>query len=235
MDTYLEIVLRGLIAIVYLFIIAKALGAKQISHLNFYDYIVGITIGSIAAALCIDTTINIVYSLIAMTIFALSDLVMSFFSRKTIWGRRFFNGSPIILIDKGTILYNGLKKAQLNVNDLLRELREKDYFNIADIEYAIYETNGKLSILPKDFKRPVVAEDINAVKETPHIYCNIIIDKKIIKDNLSAMNKDENWLYKQLKKQNMNLEDVLLATLNEKGELSLYNRDNIKMKRTVFQ
>ena len=138
MNEFLEIVLRGVIAVVYLFLITKALGAKQISQLNFYDYIVGITIGSIAATLCVDPKLNILYSLVAMSIFAGSDLIMSLLSRKTIWGRRILNGRPLVLVDNGKILYDGLKKSQLNISDLLRELRIKDYFNIADVGYIIY-------------------------------------------------------------------------------------------------
>ena len=236
MNEFLEIVLRGVIAVVYLFLITKALGAKQISQLNFYDYIVGITIGSIAATLCVDPKLNILYSLVAMSIFAGSDLIMSLLSRKTIWGRRILNGRPLVLVDNGKILYDGLKKSQLNISDLLRELRIKDYFNIADVGYIIYETNGKLSILPKDHKRPVVAEDVGAVKSTPSIFANVIIDGKVMESNLGAMNKDRDWLMRQLKIQNMDIEDVLLGTLDEKGELSFYQKHPTeKLGRSLFQ
>ncbi|MDD4315601.1 MAG: DUF421 domain-containing protein [Clostridia bacterium] len=236
MQGFFEIVIRASVAVVFLFVLAKAMGAKQISQLNFYDYIVGITLGSIAATLSLDEKINILYSLIAMSIFALSDIVISFIVRKSIKGRRLFTGEPVMLIIKGQIVCEGLKKARFNINDLLRELRVLGYYNIADLEYVVLETNGMVSLMPKEDKRPVVAEDINAQKTPPGLCSNVVIDGKILIDNLTTMGKDEKWLDKELLRQGYKrYDEILLATLNESGELSIYRKNKEFHKRTVFQ
>lgn len=236
MQGFWGIIIRAIIAVVFLFVLAKAMGAKQISQLNFFDYIVGITIGSIAATLSLDHSINILYSLIAMAIFALSDIVISFIVRKSIKGRRFFTGEPIMLIIKGQILYNGLKKARFNISDLLRELRVQGYYNIADVEYVVLETNGMVSVMPKENKRPVVAADIGAQEVAEGLCSNVIVDGKILPQNLSAMKKDEKWLDKELQRQGYRqYSQILLATLNEKGDLSIYQKNKEFHSHTVFQ
>lgn len=236
MQGFWGILIRATVAVVFMFVLAKAMGAKQISQLNFFDYIVGITIGSIAATLSLDHDINILFSLIAMAIFALSDIIISFIVRKSIKGRRFFTGEPIMLLIRGQIIYKGLKKARYDINDLLRELRVQGYYNIGDVKYVVLETNGMVSIMPKENKRPVVAEDIGAQEVSGGLCSNVIIDGKILPQNLSVMKKDEKWLDKELLRQGYRqYSEIMLATLNEKGELSIYRKNKEFHKRTVFQ
>jgi uncharacterized membrane protein YcaP (DUF421 family) len=236
MQGFLGIIVRSTVAVVFLFLLAKAMGAKQISQLNFFDYIVGITIGSIAATLSLDHKIDIWYALIAMAIFALSDIIISYIVRKSIKGRRFFTGEPIMLIIKGQIIYKGLKKGRLNINDLLRELRVQGYYNVADLEYVVLETNGMVSVMPKENKRPVVAEDINAQQPPAGLCSNVIIDGKIIMQNLLSMEKDEKWLDKELLRQGYrHYDEIMLATLNEQSQLSVYRKNKEYHKNTVFQ
>lgn len=236
MHGFWGILIRATVAVVFLFVLAKAMGAKQISQLNFFDYIAGITIGSIAATLSLDHDINILYSLIAMAIFALSDIVISYIVRKSIKGRRFFTGEPIMLLIRGQIVYKGLKKARFDINDLLRELRVQGYYNISDVDYVVLETNGMVSIMPKENKRPVVAEDIGAQEVSEGLCANVIIDGKILPQNLTVMKKDEKWLDKELLKQGYRqYNEIVLATLNQKGELSIYRKNKESHDRTVFQ
>lgn len=217
-------------------ILARAMGTKQIAQMSFFDYIVGITIGSIAATLCIDQEISILFSLIAMAIFALSDILIALITRKTVVGRRIFTGNPKLLINKGQLEYDAIKKAQLDVNDLLRELRIAGYNNIADVEYVVFETNGVISVVPKDNKRPLVAEDMNIVSEQEGLYANVIIDGKPLEQNLFAYQKDLKWLTNELKKQGyLRMDNILLATLNEKGDLSVYLKKEGYNSDTVYQ
>lgn len=235
MNEYLEIIIRSSISVVFLFVIAKSLGAKQISQMNFYDYILGITIGSIAATLCIDRDIDILYFVVGISIFVLGDIIVSFLSRKSIIGRRFLNGNPIILIEKGIIKEKALKRVHFNINDLLRELRLQGYFDVSDIFYAVLEVNGMLSVMPKEDKRQVNLEDLNIIKKSQNLCNNVIIDGKIMEGNLKETNKTKEWLQKELKKQGITvLENILLATL-KKDKLSVYLKISDKSKRTVFQ
>ncbi|MEE1491874.1 MAG: DUF421 domain-containing protein, partial [Massilioclostridium sp.] len=140
-----DILLRTVISFVVLFLLSRLIGVRQISQMTFYDYIVGITIGSIAATLTLDQEIPIYYALIAMVAYALLTVVVSRINLKSIKARRFFSGTPSILINKGTIIEKTMKQNHYNINDLLEECRQKGYFNITDIDYAIMESNGHVS------------------------------------------------------------------------------------------
>lgn len=150
--------------------------------------------------------------------------------------RRLITGKPIMLIDQGNILYDGLKRIRFDINDLLRELRSQGYFDITQINYAILESNGMLSVLPKAADRPATAAEAGLTPAENGIKANIIIDGKILKNNLKAMNKDEAWLNGELNAQKIQrIKDILLATLSDKGELNVYLKENGKTNKSLFQ
>jgi len=233
---YLMIVVRSLIMVGFMILITKIVGSKQISQLTFYDYVSGITIGSIAGAIAIDETMPIEYGLIALAVFALCDLLISFLTERSMFMRRVITGQAHMLIEEGVIMYKNLKRARLNVNDLLRELRNQGYFSVSDIQYAVFETNGKLSIMPKAYAKTVTVADLKLTAENSSLESYVIIDGKILKGNLDAMNKDEAWLKEQLKTQGYEeAKDIILGTLTEDGELSLFAKNYQKDKRTLLQ
>lgn len=238
MNIYVEGLLRTLLAIAVLFVLARLDGAKQVSQLTFYDYIVGITAGSIAASMCIEEEIDIWVCLIALVLFMLSSLLFSVLSSKSIFLRRIFTGQAVFLIDKGEILYDGLRRSHFDLSDLMRELRSQGYFNINQINYAILETNGNLSVMPKPGDRPMTASEHGVQLPDETILANVVEDGKILKGNLKAFNRDEAWLRGELTAQGVEkLRDVMLATLNEQGELNVYykNEGQNTSHRTVFQ
>ncbi len=232
---YVEILLRSILSFVFLLLIAKMLGARQISQLSYFDYILGITLGSMASSLAIDDVLSVWKGLIGMAVFGLFTFLLSILSRKSIRARRFFEGKPRILINEGKIMYNELKKAQFSINDLLRELRTQGYFNIADVNFALQETNGMLSVMPKGKKRPVVAEDLNLAPPEQGLCANVIIDGKIMAANLKAVGKDIRWLADELEKQGILAEDAVLATVDKDYNLSVYKKENLGTGRTTFQ
>ena len=142
---------------------------------------------------------------------------------KSIFLRRFFMSTPTVLIEKGEILIEGLKKVKFDVNDLLEVCRIKGFFDVGEIEYALMEANGELSILPKEKNRPVTLEDLNIKKDQSGLFANVIIDGRIMKKNLENINKDEFWLENQIK--NNNLANILLATVDNKGKLKIYKKN----------
>ena len=146
---------RTILVLIILFFIAKMLGKKQISQLGLFDYIVGITIGSIAADISLDIDKNLLSGILCLLVYGIISYLISIVTQKSIKARRFFTGVPTLLIEKGNIIESGLKKSKLDVNDLLAEARTNGYFNIDDINYAIMEINGSLSFLPKDKNKPV--------------------------------------------------------------------------------
>ena len=218
-----DILLRSVISIVALFILAKLMGAKQISQLTFFDYVIGISIGSIAADVAADIESSYVDAVCGMVIYAGVAILISFLSRKSMKARRVLTGTPTILIDRGKLLKENLKRARFDVNELLCECRVSGYFNIADLEYAFMEPDGRLSFIPKAAKKPVTAEDLNLSPEQERLVANVIIDGKVMPENLKAMGRNEDWIYRQLKAQNIkDKEEILLATLDTAGDLSVY-------------
>ncbi|MDK2805510.1 MAG: hypothetical protein PWQ94_674, partial [Thermoanaerobacterium sp.] len=156
----------------------------------------------------------------------ISQLFLSYISMKSLRGREMICGKPTVLIDKGKILTKELQKERYNINDLLEELRVMGYPNIADVEYAILETNGCLSVIPKVDKRPVTPNDLNLTPQYEGLPLPIIIDGKIIHKNMEMANVDMKWLNEQLKMWNVNnIENIILASLDPNKVLTVYKKE----------
>ena len=155
MSNFFNICFRTILVLIILFFITKMMGKKQISELNFFDYIVGITIGSIAADISLDIEKNMIAGIAALFIYGFISYIISFVSIKSILARRFFIGVPTVLVEKGKIIESGLKKSKIDVNDLLMEARENSYFNLDEIDYALMEVNGNIRYQPKEKEKPV--------------------------------------------------------------------------------
>ncbi len=233
-NIYLITFLRTVFAIVVMLILARVNGSKEISQLNFFDYIVGITVGSIAAELAIDYELDVWAALLGLVMFMLTSIVISFITNKSMFLRRILNGAPVVLIKNGEILYDGLKRARFDINDMLRELRSQGYFDVTAINCAVLETNGKLSVLLKSAERPATAAESGLNPEQDDVPCDVMIDGKIIDGNLDAIGKDSVWLDEELKSRGVEKrKDVLLATYTD-GELNVFQKQSSE-KRTVFQ
>jgi len=230
----LQVIARTILMLIILFIIAKIIGKKQISQLNLFDYILGITIGSIAADISLDIEKNLMAGVVCIVIYAVFSLILSYLTMRSIVLRRFFNGVPTILVEKGKIIEKGLKKSKIDVNSLLEEARNSGYFNLDDIDYALMEANGKISFLPKEENKPVTKKDMVKVKDNSFLVANVIIDEKILKENLKQVKKDEKWLKKQLSVKGYKDEKgILLATVDNNDKLIIYNK-NIEVNKIVY-
>lgn len=214
-----KVLIFSLTAYVVLFLIAKLLGKKQLAQLTFIDYIVGISIGSIAAEMATELNQPFYHYLIAMAAFFLFDLIISVLGRKGVFLKKFANGTPLIIMEDGKLNYENLKKSKITVNEFCGMAREKGFFHLEDIAYAIFETSGKLSILPKSNQRPVVAEDFNLAQEKPELVQYLVVDGSISKESLSVINKNEEWLLEGLKVKDENeLKNILLAYYEQKEQ-----------------
>ena len=159
-NTIIDVIIRTIISLITLFIFTKLMGKKQISQLNIFDYVVGITIGSIAADISLDTNKNLVDGIIAMLIYACFNAMISYLTLKSIKFRRIFTGTPTMIIENGKIIEKGLEKVKFDINDLLEEARNAGYFNLEEVEYAIMESNGRISFLPSHKDKPVTKKDM---------------------------------------------------------------------------
>ena len=236
MSDFLNICFRTILVLIILFFITKMMGKKQISELNFFDYIVGITIGSIAADISLDIEKNMIAGIAALFIYGFISYIISFVSIKSILARRFFIGVPTVLVEKGKIIESGLKKSKIDVNDLLMEARENGYFNLDKIDYALMEVNGNISFLPKEKEKPVTKRDMKIKCSNEGLTVNAIIDSKYMVNNMKAINKDKEWLDHELKVNGYdNYDNILLATINNNYKVTIYEKNVKPDKNTVLE
>ena len=220
-EDLIAVTLKSLLSIVVLFFLTKLMGNKQISQLSFFDYVVGITVGSIGAELAVsDTPIH--FSLIALVLYALVSVLISFLTIKSIKARRFFVGTPIPLIKEGKFLSQNLAKAKVDINELLAEARVQGYFDISNISYAVMETNGRFSFLPTSETAPLTPKEMNISPAPTQPVANVVVDGVIMENNLKVFKKDSSWLKTALQKQGVQLKEILLATLSEEYQLNVY-------------
>lgn len=203
------------------------LGKKQVSQLSVFDYVIGISMGSIASEMTINLESSYVDGVTAMVIYALIAYMISILTMKKVRLRKFFTGSPVVLIQNGKIIAEGLKKSLLDINDLLSECRIGGYFDIAEIQYAIMEPGGKISFLPKVYATNLKREDIDLKMNEPGLVANVIIDGRFIDKNIRCLGKSSEWIAREIKKQGVeNVENIILATLNQDNKLVIYQKNN---------
>ena len=218
----IKVILTSLLSAVSLFIIAKITGHKQMAQLDFFDYITGITIGSIGAELATELE-SPLKPLVAMIIYGLVAFSLSKLSQKFPKTRKYINGTPTIVMDNGKLYRKNMKKAKLELSEFMVMCRQEGYFDINDIQTAVFEYNGRLTILPKSEKSPLTPKDMNIVPQKAGICTEIIMDGYILHENLKRLGLDLAWLDKQLKNQNYNCADeIYLAICDINNKLTLF-------------
>lgn len=236
LNELLIVIVRAYISLITLFLITKMLGKKQVSQLSLFDYVIGISIGNFAAEITINFDSSLIYGIVSVLIFGTFAYTISILTMKSIKIRRFFIGVPTVLIDKGQILEKGLKKVKFDINDLLEECRGNGYFDLNEIDYAIMEVNGKVSIMPKQPYKPITLKDMNLKESNQSLCANVIIDSTIMENNLKNMNKNIEWLEQQLKiKGYESLDNILLATLDKNEKFTVYEKNNDKQSKNVLE
>lgn len=215
--------LTALLSAAVLFIIAKINGHKQMSQLDFFDYITGITIGSIAAELATELE-KPWKPLIAMVVYGIITVALSLITSKFPKTRKFINGSPTIIMNNGKFYRRNMKKAKLDLSEFLVMLRQEGYFNLDDVQTAVFEYNGRLTVLPVSTKRPLNANDMSLSLQPEYISTEVIMDGRILEENLKRMGLDRKWLENQIKKQGYkNAKEIFLATCDENKTLTLFS------------
>jgi uncharacterized membrane protein YcaP (DUF421 family) len=212
--------LRAFIAFVTLLIVTRVMGKKQISQLTFFDFIVGITVGSIAAILTTDLSVRPFPQWLAICEWVAFALIAEWIALKDRWWGKVLDGQPTIMVYKGKILEDNLAANRYRVDDLRGQLRQRGIFSLADVEYAILETNGELSVLKKPGLDPVSRDDLKLPPVPTGIAVELIQDSKVISQNLQEIGRDINWLSNELYKQGVtNLGQVAFASVGADGSL----------------
>jgi uncharacterized membrane protein YcaP (DUF421 family) len=231
----LVVVVRAIISFFSLLIFAKILGKEQISQLTFFDYILGITIGSIASEATIDLSSRAWPHFVGLLSWSLLAYLMQCVTLKWRYLAKVIEGEPVIVIMSGKIMENVLRKMKFRVSDVLELLRNQGIFDLNEVDYAILEPNGSLSVLKKPEYLPLTPKDMNIEVKPSGISTELVYDGKLIEENLKQMNKDKKWLMNQLKKHGIkDVSEVFLVTLNDAGSLYVDKyKDNIKKVKDI--
>lgn len=218
-----KIIITSVLSIASLFIITKIMGHKQVAQLDFFDYVSGITIGSIAAELATEVE-SPQKPLIALVLYGIVSVSLNLLASKVQRTRKYINGTPTILMDNGKIYRENLKQAKLDLSEFMLLCRDRGYFELDEIETAVFEHNGKLSILPKGCYRPITPNDFNMNVKRARIGTEVIMDGRVLGENLKRAGLDEIWLERRLKEQGYkNVREILLGVFKEEeNRLSLY-------------
>lgn len=229
------VVERSILSFVLLFLIAKVIGKKQVSELSLFDYVVSISIGNFAAEIAMNPDVQILNGVVGLFIFGIIAFLVSILSMKSIILRRFFMGTPTIIMEDGKFIYKSFKKIKIDMNDFLESARGKGYFDVSQIKYAIMEADGKISFMPKEEYKAVTIKDMNFKPAKGNLVSNVIIDGKVLNKNLLNINKDKNWLMHQLKQKGYDdYDDILLATVDTNEKLNIYKKEeNINVKNVL--
>ncbi len=226
------VIIRTVILYILVFIVTRLMGKRQIGQLQPFELAVAIMVSALAAVSMEDISIPLINSIIPILLIMSMQILVSVLSLKYSSARVMLCGKPSIVIMNGKIQESEMKNLRININDLLEQLRVAGYYNLADVEFAIFETNGQVSVLPKSQKRPVNPEDFNISTEYEGVSHSLIIDGQINYDNLNKVGLTEEWLRQKLLKFGINdASNVLLASIDSGGRLFFQEKDNTVKKR----
>ncbi|WP_369361844.1 DUF421 domain-containing protein [Priestia megaterium] len=226
----LEIVIRVAISFLVLLVLTRIMGRKEISQMTFFNFVSAITIGTLSGALVTDQTLSMgngLIALLAWSIFTITIGLMTIKSKKT---RQIIDGEPVIVIKNGKIMEDALRKVRLDMDSLTASLREKDIFSLMDVEYAIFETDSKLSIMKKENKLPLTKSDMNIDKPKKDLFplaTEVIVDGVINTNNLAKLNLDRKWLYEKLQQLGVqSISEVFYAEIQKNGQLFIDTKND---------
>lgn len=219
----LKVAVTSAASLAVLFVLTKLMGNKQVSQLSMFDYIIGISIGSIAAEFATELE-NPENSLVAMVIYAVIAFLVSLITGKSVNVRKIIIGRPLILFDNGKLYRKNFRKARIDINDFLTHCRNQGYFDLSDVQTAVFEYNGAISVLPVETARPLTPSDMQLSPQQQKLIVNVILDGHISEPNLKMTGNNKVWLEKQLHSQGYHSEkEIFLGTVNTvDNTLTLY-------------
>jgi uncharacterized membrane protein YcaP (DUF421 family) len=219
---YVIILIRSLFSFVILLAMTRMMGRTQLSQLTFFDYVVGISIGSIAASMSVDQNVKIINGIIGIIVWGLLPIAIAYANLKSYRFRKVTDGSPTVLIENGNIIENNMRKMRISGDELMLMLRQKNAFKLADVEFAVLETNGMLSVQKKTSAQPVTPKMLKLkVKEESEMSI-VVLDGVILEKSLVAKGYTKEWLLSELKKKGVKqVTDIFIAQLTMDGKLHL--------------
>ncbi|WEK53812.1 MAG: DUF421 domain-containing protein [Candidatus Cohnella colombiensis] len=219
MPTWIEVTLRTFAAVAVLFVLTRLLGKRQVSQLSLFEYITGITIGSIAAFVSLEADETWFRGLISLIVWSAVSLGIEFLQLKSKKARDMLDGKAAVLIQHGKVLENNMKKERITSDELLELLRMKDVFNISQVEAAIMDTSGELNVLLKKEYQPLTPSDIKLPVTEEKIPMTIIMDGKVLEDSLRKVGLNVNWLNAELEHLKLSTNEIFLAQVDSQNQL----------------
>ncbi len=210
---------RAIILYIFVLIVMRLMGKREIGQLQPFELAISIMIADLSTVPMADIGIPIFNGIIPILGLLLMHLIISIVNLKSLKAREIICGKPRILIYRGKIDEKALKKERFTINELQERLRGNNIVNISDVEYAILETSGQVTIIQKPEKRNTIPEDFNIYPEYEGITYDLVVDGKIMEKNLEVLGKDYQWLERELSKMNIKPEEALIATLDGKGKI----------------
>lgn len=218
--------LRSIFLYVILIAVIRMMGKRQIGQMEASEFVVTMLVANLAAIPMQDGGIPLFSGVVPIVTVLGMELVLSTLSLRSIFLRKLLCGKPVILIENGNILQENLRRTRVTLDELTGHLREKDVIDLSQVQYAILETNGNLSVFPYAKERPASAKEAGIAVSEQHLPLTIISDGKLLEDNLKKANKDLTWLHKQLKKQKATVESTWLLTVDASEHLLFYRKEN---------
>ena len=218
---FLQIIILSFVAMVVLFLLTKLMGFRQISEMSFFDYVIGITIGSIAAEMSTNIELEWWKGITAMAVWAVIGVLLSVITQKSIKARHFISGEPIIIMQKGKIIKKNMKKAKLYIDDLIASARASGYFSLADIDCAIMETTGNISFMPTPLKRPLNPQDFNFAPIREGLSYDVILDGQLLEKEIEKSPIGKNELKKMIANRDISLNNIAVASVDENKQLTI--------------
>lgn len=215
----INIFIRVLILYILVLITMRLMGKRELGQMQPFELVIAIMIADLASVPMSDTGIPITNGIIPILALLLIQLIISLINLKSIKGRSLICGMPSILIYRGKIDEKVMKKEKFTINELQERLRQNNVFNIGEVEYAILETSGQVTVIQKPEKRNTIPEDFGIIPEYEGIPYDLVIDGKVMNENLKAIGRDYNWLLKQVEKFKIKPEEALIVTFDGKGQI----------------
>lgn len=233
MTMWLQIVLRTITAVLFLLLLTKVLGKRQVTELSVFEYITGITIGNLAGYVSLEADKQWYLGLVALTSWAALSMGIELLQMKSKKARDWIDGQPTVLIQKGKILEGNMKKERVTTDELMESLRTRDIFKVADVEFAVMEVSGAINVMPKAEVMPLTPKTLGLRVQPEHEPQVVVMDGKILPDPLRSSGYNEQWLKKEFMKSNARIEDVFFAQIDDSGSLyyDLFD-DKVKPPKT---
>lgn len=215
-----QVFFRSVIGFGLLLLLARWMGKKQMGQLTYFDYVTSITIGSIAAVTAVEHNVHLMDSLAALLLWAIFTIVLNIITIKNRNWRKILDGEACLVISNGQILEQNMRKMHYSLDDLLEHLRQKDMFSIADVQFAVLETSGELSVQLKPEKQPVTKQDMLITVPFQTLPVELIMDGEVVQQNLEQKHLTKDWLINELAKRGIsNISEVIYACLGSDQKL----------------